>query len=158
MRRVLVGLAVIAVAGAAQAGGSYDSAGTIKGKTSATYHPISEGHMVMEFTNTQTSFEMADPNNPLAGMTGRCSGSMEIRGPAVVGSGVCMTENPAGDKAFVSWNSDSFSPEGALNGSWVMIGGTGALAGISGGGRFSSLTDRATGDYENTLTGAVTLP
>ncbi len=158
MKYLMASVALLASAGLVQAGGTFDSAGVIKGKTSATFHPISDGHMVMEFTNTQTSFEMADPANPLAGMTGRCTGAMEIRGPAVSGGGVCIAQSDGGDMAFVRWQGQNLSADGALNGSWVMIGGTGSMAGISGGGQYSSLTDRSTGDYVNTLTGAVALP
>lgn len=158
MKHLIAGVVLLASTGLAQAGGTFDSSGTIKGKSSATYHPVNEGLLVMELINTQTSFDMAAEGHPFTGMTGRCIGAVEIRGPAADGGGVCVTENAAGDSGFVKWKGDNIGADGAFNGSWVMIGGTGSMAGITGGGRFSSLTDRTTGDYVNTLTGAVTLP
>lgn len=44
----------------------------------------------------------------------------------------------------------------AGQGNWVIIGATGGLAGIAGGGDFTNATNRETGAQSLSLTGAVT--
>ena len=112
----------------------------------------------MELTGTQDTFEMEADGHPFSGMSGTCTGGMVIEGPAANGSGVCAYSNPAGDTAFVSWRAQRMTADGAVGGAWVMVGGTGGMAGISGGGAYTSKTDRKTGNTRATLTGAVTLP
>ncbi len=158
MKKCMAATLFVASAGMAQAGGTHDMTGVVTGKTDATFHQISEGHMVMEFTNTQTSYDMQADGHPMSGVTGRCMGALELRGPSVSGGGMCVGQTADGDMLFVRWEGQNMTADGALNGNWTMVGGTGKMAGITGGGHYHSLTDRSTGDYVNTLTGAVTLP
>ena len=149
---------LILVGGMAHAGGTFDSTGTITGQSTTKLYPVGEGQMVMEVTVSHDVFDMATEGHPFSGMSGTCTGGAQIRGPALTGSGVCQYSNESGDMAFLKWDMDSLSPEGATMGGWTMIGGTGTHAGISGGGRFVSATNRETGAVSLTLDGAVSLP
>ncbi len=158
MKIVTAAALVLASAGLASAGGTYDSTGVIAGQSLAKIYPLAEGHLVMELTGTQDSFDMAADGHPFADLSGTCTGGLEIRGPAATGEGVCTYSNAAGDMAFVRWNANAMTAEGAVAGTWVMIGGTGGMAGMTGGGNYTSKTDRSNGTTRATLTGAVTLP
>ena len=149
---------VLAATGVTHAGGTYDSTGVILGQSSAKLYPLADGHLVMELTGTQDSFEMETDGHPFSGLSGTCTGGMEIKGPTANGGGVCAYANAAGDRAFVSWSAKGMMADGAVGGTWVLIGGTGSMAGITGGGDYTSKTDRTTGKSRATLTGAVTLP
>ncbi len=158
MKKTLAAAMILTSAGMVQAGGTYDSTGVILGQSTAKLHVLGEGHLVMELTGTQDSFEMAAEGHPFSGLSGSCTGGLEIRGPAANGAGVCAYSNAAGDTAFVKWSGQGMTAEGAVHGSWTMIGGTGGMAGIAGGGHYTSKTDRSNGKTRATLTGAVTLP
>ena len=53
------------------------------------------------------------------------------------------------------WTGETMTADGALQGQWLVIGGTGGMAGMTGGGDFINVTDRETGAAVLTLTGAV---
>ena len=148
----------IGAAGTVFAGGSFDSTGTITGQSSSKVNPIHEGHLAILLSGTQDKFTMKDPDHPFANLAGTCMGAIEVRGPAATGGGICAYQNEAGDAAFVRFTTDSLSADGAFQGDWTMIGGTGGMSGITGGGRYASKTDPSNGKTEATLTGAVSLP
>ena len=158
MKTMTAAALLLATAGIAHAGGTYDSSGVISGQSTPKLYPLADGHLVMELNSTQDSFDMEAEGHPFSGLSGTCTGGLEIRGPAATGEGVCAYSNAAGDMAFVRWNANAMTAEGAVAGTWVMIGGTGGMAGMTGGGNYTSKTDRSNGATRATLTGAVTLP
>ena len=150
--------AVLAIAAAsAQAGGTFDSAGKGTGTSQNDIVPISDTHMIMHSKTTWDAMEMTDPEHPFNGMSGACFGAVEIMVPGASGAGNCAFTDGDGDLSTNRWIVTGMTPEGALTGSWTVIGGTGKFTGVTGGGSFETLTDRDTGAFENTLTGAVTL-
>lgn len=148
----------IGMAGTAFASGSFDSTGTIAGQSSSKVSQIHDGHLAILLNGTQDTFTMEDPDHPFSNLSGLCMGAIEVRGPAATGGGICSYQNEAGDTAFVRFTADSLSADGAFQGDWTMIGGTGSLTGITGGGRYASKTDPSNGKTMASLTGAVSLP
>ena len=140
----------------AYAGSVVDGAGVWTGTVSADVHQISEGHMIIHTNNAYEAATMSDPNNPMAGMSGPCFGSVEVKGTSASGTGNCVFR--AGRNAMtVQWTATGFAASGALIGHWSITGGAGDLANATGGGTFYSLTDQAAGTFENTLKGAMSL-
>lgn len=158
MKIALAGLALAASAVAAQAGGTYDSSGTVQGQAASEITVLGEGHMVMLLPTAHNSFDMADPDHPFGDMSGACTGAVEVMGAAVSGTGMCIYENAAGETMAVRWIGENFDADGGFHGQWLIAGGTGSLSGSTGGGDFISMTDQSTGSQEVTLTGAMTLP
>ena len=158
MKKLLTIIVFLASTGAAYAQETYDATGTITAQSGAKMHLISEGHMVIELPSAQNSFEMAAPNHPFEGLTGKCTGSAELNGASATGGGICVYNNAAGDMAFTRWEVSSLGADGSFKGTWVMLGGTGEMAGVTGGGNYNSLTNRETGAQSITLTGAITQP
>ncbi len=158
MKKATAAAMILASVGMAHAGGTYDSTRVILGQSTAKVHLLGEGHLVMELTGTQDSFEMAAEGHPFSDLAGSCTGGLEVRGAAANGGGVCAYKNDAGDTAYVKWSGQGMTAEGAVRGTWTMVGGTGAMTGIEGGGHYTSKTDRSNGKTRATLTGAVTLP
>lgn len=155
MRNLFTAAMLAASASAAFAGGTYDSTGTATGQSSAQIIPLAENHLVMMLPSTQTGFEMEAEGHPFAGMSGSCNGALEILNGAALGQGLCVYEDGAGDTIAVRWTGENMTAEGALHGQWTIIGGTGGLTGMTGGGDFINVTDRETGEAALTLTGAV---
>ncbi|MCR9085869.1 MAG: hypothetical protein NXH97_03895 [Rhodobacteraceae bacterium] len=150
--------ALLAVAAAsAHAGGTFDSTGTAKGTSQSDIFPIAENHMIMHSQTEYDSMDMSAANHPFNGMTGSCFGAIEIKVPAASGSGNCAFADGDGDLSASRWIVTGMTPEGALTGSWTVIGGTGKFAGSTGGGGFEMMNDRENGTFENMLAGAVTL-
>lgn len=136
---------------------TYDSSGTITGQASTTITALSEGHMIMFAPSTHDAFDMAVAGHPFADMTGDCNGTMEVNGPSVRGAGHCIYANAAGENMVVNWIARQLDADGGFHGDWVVIGGTGALSGASGGGSFVSVTDQSNGSQTVTLSGALSL-
>jgi len=151
---------LVASAFAAQAGGggSYDSSGMATGMTKNVVKMASEGHVVMQTMGIYETVTTDDPNNPMNGLSGECFGALEIIGTTATGGGLCVFSGDGEDAMSVRWTADGMNAQGALVGQWSATGGTGALAGATGGGSFHSLTNMETGTFENTLTGALTVP
>ena len=149
--------AVLAVCPALAAAGAIDAAGTAKGQSTTTMTQISEGHMVMNANTEFSGFAAADPGNPMNNMSGPCFGAVEVKMGAASGGGLCDWTDGT-DRALISWMAESIDAEGRMYGAWSVKGGTGPWANASGGGMFTSLTDRSTGATENTVTGAISLP
>lgn len=155
MRPIIAACLLAASTGAAMAGQTYDSTGTVTGKSTAEITPLGENHMVMLAPSTHDSFKMAADGHPFSDMSGACNGGVEFLNGAALGQGICVYQNAAGETMAVRWSGENISPDGTFHGQWIVIGGTGNLAGSVGGGDFSSVTDRGTGAQEIALTGAI---
>jgi len=142
-------------ASAVVAGQTYDSTGKIIGKSAAEITPLGENHMVMLAPSKHESFDMVADGHPFSDMTGDCNGGVEFLNGAALGHGICVYKNGAGETMAVRWSGENITPDGTFHGQWLVVGGTGKLAGSVGGGDFSSVTDRGTGVQEISLTGAI---
>ena len=129
--------------------------GVGKGKATSMVEAVSKGHVLMQSVTEYKSFESVDAKSPFNGMTGKCWGAIEIKPPAASGKGNCAFTTASGDKHFNTWTATGLTKDGAVVGTWTMIGGTGKYVGASGGGKFRSLTDRDAGTFVNTVSGAV---
>jgi hypothetical protein len=158
MKKFVTLATLCATAGLAQAGESYSSTGMIKGQSTAAIHAISEGHVAFELLSTQDVFEMDAEGHPFSGMSGNCTGAAEVKGGSANGGGMCFYAAENGDTAVNSWTVNAVDQTGAIHGRWIMVGGTGGMAGINGGGTYKSVTNRETGEQTITLTGAVSTP
>ena len=157
MRTFVLAAGIAALAVPAFSGGTYDSSGVGYGTSQNEVTPIADGHMVMSSATTWDTMDMANADHPFQGMSGKCFGAVEVKVPNAAGSGHCVFTDGDGDQNVNRWVATGLGADGALQGSWTVVGGTGKFAGASGGGMFSSLTDQATGKFENTITGALTL-
>jgi len=155
MNYLFVACFFVASTTAASAGQTYDSTGTIKGTSTAEITLLGDNHMVMLAPSKHEKFNMAADGHPFSGMTGSCNGGVEFLNGAALGQGLCVYQNGAGETMAVRWSGENISPDGTFHGQWIVVGGTGKLAGSVGGGDFSSVTDRNTGVQEIALTGAI---
>ena len=154
MRPLAICLAAAALAVPAAAETAFDSTGIVRGRSVSERHVIEKGLMAVETRVLHEGFEMEAEGHPFAGLAGRCTGTMIARGIAASGGGVCAYEGE-GRGMVVGYAVEGFTVDGEATGTWSVVGGTGALAGLAGGGRFVSR-----GDEETSLliVGAVTLP
>lgn len=131
--------------------------GTSIGKGSATSQvmPLAEGTMVIKTDSAYEMFEVED-GHPLQGASGPCFGAVSVVAGSVSGGGNCVYETSNG-QAIMQWTAMGMSADGALVGSWIVLGGSGGWAMASGGGSFSSLTDPQTGKFVNTIHGSITM-
>lgn len=58
----------------------------------------------------------------------------------------------------MEWTNEGMAEKGAVIGSWAISGETGKWKEASGGGSFASLTNSATGENANSVTGSIMLP
>lgn len=158
MKYFFIAATCLVMANAAQAGGTFDSTGTLTGQSSSTVHALHEGHLAIELRSTQTDFQMENPDHPFSGMSGSCTGSAEVRGASATGGGMCVYNAADGSMAANRWTVTGIGADGAFEGRWVMVAGNGAMEGITGGGTYRSLTNPETGAQKVTLTGAITKP
>ncbi|NND70382.1 MAG: hypothetical protein HKN43_02280, partial [Rhodothermales bacterium] len=117
---------------AALAGDILDMKGVSSGKAVSTMYQLAEGHMVLASMNEYTKFTMEAAEHPFSSMQGNCFGAIEIRVPAAGGSGNCAFSDGDGDTSFNRWTVSGMSEDGALVGTWTIIGGTGKFTGSSG--------------------------
>ena len=158
MKRSLIVAMSFAVACApAFAGELFNVGGLGKGTSQSSVVMVSEGHMLMNSITTYQSFDSVDPKSPFNGMTGQCWGVIEIKVPSASGRGHCEFTDKSGDKNHNTWVATGLAKDGALQGSWTVIGGTGKYQNATGGGKFLSLTDRKAGTFENKVEGALFL-
>lgn len=145
-------------AGSTAAGATWDQGGQGSGTSTSTVKEIGENHMVMQVSSSYETVQMEDPDHPMNGASGPCFGAVEIAAGAATGGGICAFTDSTGSMVVLHWDAEAMEATGALTGSWTISGGTGPWAEASGGGRFSSLTDPASGSFVNTITSSVTLP
>ena len=154
MRRAAIAAAAAALCGPAAAETAFDSTGIVSGRSEDTRHVIERGLMAVEMRAMHDAFEMEAPGHPFSGLSGRCTGGMVARGVAASGGGVCAYEGD-GRLLLVSFAVEGFTVDGELMGAWSVVGGTGSLDGLAGGGRFVS---RGAAETTTLIVGAVTLP
>lgn len=125
------------------------------GSSSAEAMPVSEGLVVVHATSMYKHFETEDPNNPFASATGPCFGSVLIDKGAVSGGGLCRYTDGDGEMAVIEWIASGVSAEGRTQGEWMVKGGTGKWAAITGGGTFDA--GGQGDDYSNNIDGEITM-
>lgn len=117
---------------------SHDSVETIAG-----------GRELLQIENSGL-FYTEDPANPLNESSYRCFGThlLDAEGASKRGHGYCAGVAKSGDLWWVDWEGDLES------GTWDFAGGTGALAGIEGGGRWANEAALSPEDTVITWTGS----
>lgn len=135
---------------------TYDSGSKGMGTNANKVYGISDGRAVVQSQTNYDSFEVA-AGHPLEGASGTCFGALLVSGASVSGTGNCVFDTAAGEKAVMSWTATGIGADGALSGDWTVSGGSGNWASASGGGAFSSLTDPDTSKFVNTITGSITI-
>jgi hypothetical protein len=145
---------LIALAGGATAQGM-DAAGTGRGHSDSEVMPLSDGLVMVFASSRYDSFETAVAENPMAGLSGPCKGTVLIRGAEITGSGLCHYADAEGDAMVIGWQPDGMSEAGRTLGEWRIEGGTGKYANAKGGGRFDAGGEGA--DYSNKVTGEISL-
>ncbi|WP_425091938.1 hypothetical protein [Tropicimonas sp. S265A] len=158
MIRISAVILTVFACGTAQAGQLFDGSGTGAGQSQNEIVILGDGHMVMHSVGVYEPLATNDPNSPMAGLPGKCFGSIEIRGGSATGAGHCVFANQEETAVITDWQVTGLAANGALSGQWTVVGAAGAATGLTGGGSFSNLTDRETGTFENTITGALTMP
>jgi hypothetical protein len=140
----------------ANAGSAFDAAGTAKGTDKSVTHQLSEDHLVILNAANYASFTPDTPDNPMRNLSGDCFGMLEIRGPVPLGSGYCQWVDSDGGGVTIRWQTTSLSREGASNGIWAFLGGTGKWDGVKGGGSYS-VSNAGESNRINTVRGAFVL-
>ena len=99
-------------------------------------------------------FYTEDPDSPLNESSYRCFGThlLDAGGASEQGHGYCAGVAKGGDLWWVDWQGDLES------GSWRFAGGTGALAGIEGSGRWANEAALSPDETVITWTGSWRLP
>ncbi|WP_417206112.1 hypothetical protein [Antarctobacter sp.] len=125
------------------------------GSSTATAMPASDSLIVVHATSTYERFESDDPDNPFASASGPCFGAILIDKGAVSGEGLCHYTDADDEIAVIKWIAKGLSAEGRTQGDWMMLGGTGKWAAMTGGGTFDAGGE---GDaYTNKIAGEVTM-
>jgi len=156
IKRLALGAVLAAAATGAQAQ-AFISDGTASGQARMEVVEFGSDHRVVSSRIEYSKFEMAAETHPLNQMAGPCFGTMEIRGGAVEGNGVCVLDGLEGDRLLLGWVARRIDPRGRIAGYWTVNGGTGVWLQASGGGTFLSEVNEANGTATNTIKGAVTL-
>jgi hypothetical protein len=129
------------------------AAGVGHGASTATPMPVSDGLVIVHATSMYESFETEDPMNPFASAKGPCFGAILIDKGEVSGDGLCHYTDGDGDVAVVKWIAKAINAEGRTQGDWMVMGGTGKWASITGAGAFDAGGD----PYTNRISGEMTL-
>jgi hypothetical protein len=158
MKSLTFSALLVASATLAHAAETYDIATVASGTQRTETTVVSEGHIVLHTISDYEMFDVDSGATPFSSATGVCFGAIEIVATIATGGGNCVFEDPDGDKLISAWKANGFGADGALVGTWNYTGGSGKFDGLSGGGKFSSLTDQATGKFRNTITGAARMP
>lgn len=136
---------------------AFNSEGVATGQSDTEITEFGSDHLIMNTQVAYSKFEMEDPTNPMAMLSGPCFGVMELRGGAVEGSGVCVFDGLEGDRVLLGWNARRIDPRGRIHGYWTVNSGSGIWLQASGGGTFISNVNRTNGAATNTLKGAISL-
>ncbi|QIE46507.1 hypothetical protein G5B38_13790 [Pseudohalocynthiibacter aestuariivivens] len=156
--KITMTLAALAVAVAAQAQAeAFDSDGVASGVSKSELIEFGPDHKVINSRISYNKFEMENKTHPMNQLSGPCFGTVEVRGGAVEGNGVCVLDGLEGDRVLLGWVARRMNPKGELIGYWTVNNGTGMWLQASGGGTFRSNVNQANGTATNTLKGAVTL-
>ena len=157
MIKQLVLTAILATAATGAMATAFISDGTATGQAKTEVIEFGPDHSVVSSRIEYSRFEMTDETHPLNQISGPCFGTMEIRGGAVEGNGVCILDGLEGDRVLLGWVARRIDPRGRIAGYWTVNAGTGVWLLASGGGTFLSNVNEANGAATNTLKGAVTL-
>jgi hypothetical protein len=158
MKLVFLAAAAALVGGAACAADLFDGSAMGQGQSQNEIIVLGENHAVMHTVSIYQPLATADPGNPMTGLAGKCFGSIEMKGASASGTGHCVFAEGDSRAVVTDWQVTGRNAEGALTGQWSVVGAGGSASGLTGGGSFANLTDRTTGAFTNTITGAVTLP
>lgn len=156
IRAALAAIAAAMLAAEAHAE-AFITDGVASGQAETEVIEFGADHFVMNSRVTYSTFKMSDETHPLNQMTGPCVGTMEVRGGAVEGNGVCVLDGIEGDRLLLGWVARRMDPKGRIAGYWNVNAGAGRWLQASGGGTFVSEVNRANGTATNTIKGAVTL-
>lgn len=129
--------------------------GTGYGEVMSTAMPVSEGTVVVHANTRYDRFEGENPDSPFNTATGPCFGAVLVDQGAVSGEGLCNYTDGDGDIAVIKWMATGMSAEGRTMGDWMVHGGTGKWASITGGGTFDSGGEGT--EYNNNITGEITM-
>lgn len=136
---------------------AFTADGMAIGQSSTEVIELGADHMVMNSRVDYNRFEMEDETQPMNQLSGPCFGTLEARGGAVEGGGVCVLQGLEGDSVVLGWVARRMDPSGRIAGYWTVNHGTGTWLQASGGGTFLSSVNPANGAANNILKGAVTL-
>lgn len=129
--------------------------GVAHGRSSTQVLPVSEGLVAVHVSTMYKRFETEAANSPFATATGPCFGAILIDNGAVSGEGLCTYTDGDGERVVVLWTATGISAEGRTLGEWMIKGGTGKWASLTGGGTFDAGGE---GDaYTNTIAGEMTM-
>lgn len=151
-------IAAFAVAAATQGHAeAFDSDGVASGQSTSELIEFGADHKVLNSRINYSRFEMVNKTHPMNQLSGRCFGTVELRGGAAEGNGVCVLDGLEGDRVLLGWVARRMNPKGELIGYWTVNNGTGLWLQASGGGTFTSNVNQANGAATNRIKGAVTL-
>ncbi|WP_089277356.1 hypothetical protein [Antarctobacter heliothermus] len=125
------------------------------GSSTAVAMPASESLIVVHVTSSYDRFDTEDADNPFASATGPCFGAILVDKGVVSGEGLCHYTDANDDVAVIKWMANGMSAEGRTLGDWMVLGGTGRWASITGGGAFDAGGEGD--DYTNIINGKVTM-
>jgi len=154
----LLGAAVAAMLAAPlSAQAIYPVAVTGSAENESTIYDITSGHTVILSKSVYPAMRASEPESPVNGLAGPCFGMMEVKAGLISGDGYCNYDDADGERAVIHWRADSLGEDGAIRGSWALVGGSGKWVGGTGGGEFLSVTARKTGRTTNTIRGEISL-
>ena len=156
IRAALAAIAILASATGAHAQ-AFTTDGVATGQARTEVIAFGADHMVMNSHVDYTVLKMDDDTHPMNLLKGPCFGTMEARGGAVEGNGVCVLDGLEGDRVLLHWVARRMDPQGRIAGYWTINAGTGLWLQASGGGTFVSEVNRTNGTATNTIKGAITL-
>ncbi len=156
VRPALAAIAVFLAATGAHAQ-AFVTDGVASGQAKTEMVEFGADHMVINSRVEYSRFAMADETHPMNQMKGPCFGTMEVRGGAMEGNGVCVLDGLEGDRVLLGWVARRMDPKGRVAGYWTVNAGTGIWLQASGGGTFVSEVNRANGTATNVIKGAITL-
>lgn len=136
MKVVLVGICFVALGMTAPAqtkisGTAHCNKPDIQQKADISDHP---GHMLM-LTQAKCTWSKPLDVDGVQSKDGEDSGVNDMHGMAGTGHGYYIDTMANGDKTFVRWQGKQ-SADGAAEGTWKYVGGTGKFKGLKGGGTY----------------------
>lgn len=157
-KTILAACSAILLTGfSAQAEMTLDASGTATGTSQNSFTVLGENHIIVKANSTYEKLMMKDASHPYNGMSGECFGSFEMKIPSAAGSGSCIFSDDEGNVSASRFEVTGMTAEGAITGTWSLLGGTGKFEGATGGGRFHNMSDREAGTFENTIAGAMNM-
>jgi hypothetical protein len=155
----LVSLAISGLpgTGTAQAETKSDLAAVSVGSNQSIHHQLSDSHIYVTGINIHEKITTSDPDNPLNGAAGTCSGVLEFIDGKMDASGYCRFKDTSGDIHIGQWTGREMTEDGVFKGDFTVLGGTGKWDGATGGGTFSETFNEDDTRFEVNWTGDFTL-